>query len=87
MSVRMEPDICPVCDYVFNCADSVSGENITPKEGDITFCLKCATILIFDSKVKVKLPTQEFFESIPVEIMIKLVLSQRLIRKMKAERN
>ena len=46
MSTRTAPTACPACGHRITAASHIDG-NMTPKPGDLTVCLYCATLLVF----------------------------------------
>lgn len=40
--------ICPECGYIFDCATNIDEENLKPRIGDISFCIKCGSVNEFD---------------------------------------
>jgi hypothetical protein len=49
-AVKMPLCMCPACGYVINAATPSPGSrrNAVPKPRDITLCLRCAAILMYD---------------------------------------
>lgn len=86
---RLEPDKCPICNYVMDAATCISDQDAgkKPQEGDVTFCLKCASILVFDWNLKVQIPTRDFFESLSCEDIYRFARTQALIRQENVKRN
>lgn len=63
---------CPSCRVVLNCHVSFPmGADSNPSPGDVTVCTVCDSILIFDQKLQLRLPTEEekavIFRSFPQE--------------------
>lgn len=54
---------CPKCGHLCNAATSIGHEN-SPKEGAITVCIECATVLIFDERLTMRTPTEAEWEEI-----------------------
>ena len=52
---------CPNCFYFFDSDTNLEDEAIAPTEGDISICLNCGTILMFDKDLKrVEMPKYKF---------------------------
>lgn len=54
---RLEPNPCPFCGAVLDAASGVRSTHDGPTAGDITVCAYCATILVFDDALDLRLPT------------------------------
>lgn len=54
-----EDNKCPNCGHDLDSATSVDSEDVMPREGDITICIKCATILRLDKDLTTRLLTGE----------------------------
>jgi RNase P subunit RPR2 len=48
-STEMSPTPCPSCGVLLNAATSTFEEDATPSDGDITICLRCGHIMIFEN--------------------------------------
>jgi hypothetical protein len=46
--VTRKASTCPVCRHTLNRASNTPGSNLAPQAGDISVCLGCAAVLIFD---------------------------------------
>jgi hypothetical protein len=46
---RISPRLCPHCGYHFDAVGTADGSVGTPVEGDITVCLNCAEVLVFET--------------------------------------
>ena len=44
-------DACPICFYKLDAATCVDG-NARPKPGDLTVCINCAELLVFDESLR-----------------------------------
>lgn len=58
MSARMNPELCTVCGQLLDSATGL-GDNQQPNLGDISMCLYCGDLKIFDENMK----RQEALES------------------------
>lgn len=47
---------CPYCGKVNDLASSFKGKE-KPEPGDISICIKCAGILVFDEELRIRRPT------------------------------
>lgn len=56
---------CPFCDYKLDVAASVYNKKNTPKPGDISICLSCASILIFNDDLTIRKPEPGEIEITP----------------------
>lgn len=54
---------CPVCGHAANRATSVKADAV-PKENDITICIRCRGILVFDKTLALKKITTAQIEDI-----------------------
>jgi len=56
---------CLKCDYLMDCSEpAFEEEDIMPTEGDMTMCLKCGEIMIFNKDLTVRIPNKEERERI-----------------------
>lgn len=60
--------ICPVCGKKLDAATHVEKEEAVPGPGDISICLYCATVSVFDDNLKLKQMTNEEFAGLPEEV-------------------
>ena len=59
--------LCPVCANILDAAGAMRGE-ASPRPGDFTLCLKCATILCFTAEMNLAVATEdEMAELTPAE--------------------
>lgn len=56
---------CPNCSHILSAATGISGDS-QPKELDITVCISCAAILLFDDKLHLRFPTDDEMENLRV---------------------
>jgi hypothetical protein len=60
---RLPKDHCPECGYALDAASTPDGRKGSsqpqPKPGDITLCLKCAAVFVFDEQLRVRPLTEE----------------------------
>ena len=50
---------CPVCDKKIDAASNLYDESERPFPGDVSVCIQCGTILVFDFDLTMRLPTEE----------------------------
>ena len=50
----VKPCLCPQCGSHLNAASDVEGCNATPVPGDVSICLHCATVLIFNAQLSLR---------------------------------
>lgn len=85
---------CPCCKSLLDGASQISGdEQIAPKEGDYTVCIKCGAFLRFGETLDIIELTPEDFERLLEEdsetviTMLKARAAIMLLNKLKAERS
>lgn len=71
-------NICSICGYDLDGASQVNGDNM-PKPGDVSICISCANIAIFDDDLKLRQPDldeeRELLKNqVIVEAQIKVLL-------------
>lgn len=50
---------CPLCGYMMNAAATIGEDSSKPQPGDYSLCLKCGAVLIFDTTLDPRMPTQD----------------------------
>ena len=55
MTTRTPVSFCPVCGTVLSAATSV-GEKHLPEEGCFSVCITCATLLRYDTNLRLSIP-------------------------------
>lgn len=58
---------CPNCKSLLDAATDVTGAKATPQAGDVTICLSCATVLLFEEGLTVRETTQEDYAKLDYE--------------------
>lgn len=48
MTTRLRPSLCPRCGYLLDAASSPKKGRATPKSGDVSVCMSCCEVLMFD---------------------------------------
>lgn len=85
-TTHLDLDFCPNCGYGMNACSSAFEEDVEPKEGDITLCLKCGQILLFDDKLKVRYPKMGELDCVEASEFTRIKYIQAKIRVMQGER-
>lgn len=70
---------CPCCDYKLDTTSSLDG--VTPKPGDLSVCISCASLLVFEDGLKLKAMTTGEFDELDAQTKNKLRLFQRAVRE------
>lgn len=61
---KMGSDWCPVCASKLDAATKVGDEHPVPEPGDISFCIKCASMLKYGSDMALEEMTQRDFQKL-----------------------
>lgn len=69
---------CPCCDHKLDAASSP--DVATPKPGDFSVCISCASLLVFVGGLKFRAMTVGEFDELDVQTKNKLRLFQRAVR-------
>jgi len=64
-STRLPSSACPVCGTLLDAATGKTGTR--PKPGDLTLCIKCGEILIFEDDMFLKVAPAQVLESLSRE--------------------
>jgi|SRR5215472_626281 len=87
----MPEDKCPVCGYKINAASDINGNNKVPEPDDITFCLKCAAILVFKDDLYVRHMKPDDLIDVSFDFLVFLIETKNQIiqfnQKYRAARN
>jgi hypothetical protein len=59
METRTPKDKCPKCGKTFDATTGAYDNNIVPRKGDVTVCIKCGEILVFKEDMRTRLPTEK----------------------------
>lgn len=62
-----EDNKCPRCKATIDASESISQEKAQPSEGDISVCLYCAAILVFQKDLTMRECTREELNSLRIE--------------------
>lgn len=80
-SYKTKPCPCPKCGYNLDRATSVEFKDFhAPKNGDLTMCMKCGEMLMYNEDVLIVPLPQDVFDELDVETKTKLLKMQRLAR-------
>jgi hypothetical protein len=75
-------EVCQVCGYEFDCASApYDGNRVRPKPGDLTICLKCGELYMYDENMRVVMPTIDCLNAIDKKLRFQIEAAQLLIRK------
>lgn len=80
MKVNNLKQECPSCYYEMDCATPMVGE-ATPKPGDISICINCTKLLLYDEKLNLQVATEDVIETIPDGVMDMIRQAQHWIRQ------
>jgi hypothetical protein len=56
-TTRTPKQPCPVCSTTLDITASFEGN--TPRQGDVTVCIQCLTVLIFGAGMEARIPSAE----------------------------
>jgi hypothetical protein len=82
----LSDDVCPFCGHPLDAATAVpaNGEAV-PEAGDVSACLNCAGLMIFDEALRVRKPTtDELREAMSLPETIQLVAAIRYLHRRNA---
>jgi hypothetical protein len=51
---EMKPQLCPKCGYTLDASTKLEGDKGGPKDGDVTVCIGCASVLEFGPELKLR---------------------------------
>ena len=71
----------PCCGYLLNNASALSEIGQSPREDDVSVCVRCGCLLIFGTNLRQKKMDHETFIGLPKKIRDELVRAQFLVRK------
>lgn len=83
---EMPTQHCPVCRYSFDAATRIWGEG-GPDPGSFTLCLKCGSVLRWNHRMDLYALTAAELRELPGEILLQLAWTQKLLFRVKAQRN
>jgi hypothetical protein len=59
MTFRTKVQLCPKCGYTLDAATKVQGDQGGPEDGDVTVCIKCASVLQYGPELKLRVVNLE----------------------------
>lgn len=59
---------CPNCDYKMDRASPAFEEEAVPQEGDLSICIKCGQLLVFNTDLTFRALSAEAYASIPDDV-------------------
>ena len=77
---------CPRCGYEFDRASGAFG-NFVPRTGDLTACLKCGLVMVFNSDLTVHIASDQEMQSLTPGERRQVNILVRTIRDLGAKRN
>jgi len=75
---RLKPNKCPTCGRILDATTSVQGEQ-TPSPNDISICMYCAALLIFNDDMTLRKCPYHIIETFPPDIILKIAKATVLI--------
>ena len=81
---RVPASACPECGYVMDAASVADGAPRRPEPGDVTLCIKCAAVAVFDDALHLRKPARSEWRKYSPEIRRELERARRAILKMRA---
>ncbi len=71
---------CPSCGYLFASTTGIGDtpKDATPREGDVSLCLKCLSYLQFDAELRPRILTPSEFQALPDDIRAGMILARQL---------
>jgi hypothetical protein len=57
MITQLPDDTCPYCRAPISSAAGVESPEDTPRPGDVTICVQCRGVLVFNQALRVQVPT------------------------------
>lgn len=78
--VRMPETRCPRCGATFDAASDEWNEHPRgPRAGDMTICVYCAAVLVFEEQLALRLFTDADLERLHPEQVIQMVIMQQRV--------
>lgn len=62
------PSRCPACGHVLDAVHEVHGDDATPTPGDFSLCVMCASVLVFDERLVLTIPTHAQLREAPEDL-------------------
>jgi ribosomal protein L40E len=89
METIIKDSRCPKCDYKMDRASHLTVDDISPKGGDCSVCLRCGAVLMFNDDLSLREPTakeRKSFSRQNLEEILELQMYIQTLRKMERER-
>lgn len=80
---RMTIQLCPQCGYELDASTKVQGDKGGPVEGDVTVCIRCASVLQFGPELKLSVTT---LDAMPADVRKTLETVISAINRMETRR-
>ena len=71
---------CPFCGHILTAA---TGTTVSPKEDDLSICVNCTALLIFNPDLILEAPSKEVLDSISLDEWLEIDLMQEQLKLMK----
>jgi hypothetical protein len=71
---------CPVCAFAIECSTALSGPSKPPAKGDVTVCGRCASFLMFEDGLALRLMDINDVAALPDEIRIDMERTRRFAK-------
>lgn len=65
--IRLPVDHCPACGTLLDAASGVRGEDIIPGPGDLSVCIRCGQMLIFNQRLRLRKATEKDLEELLIQ--------------------
>ena len=78
MTTKLDPDYCPKCGFLCDAVSDPEGSDSKPQEGDISICINCAKLLVFDKDLKLQPCPEEKINSLD-EDTLKIIVKTKAI--------
>lgn len=85
-TINTPESFCPSCGKRFDQASSAFGES-TPKPDDITICIRCGQVMLFNLDMTVRLPDEDELADLDAATLEEISEAQVAIRKVHAANN
>lgn len=82
---RVPQSTCPVCGTLLNAASFFTGES-SPRPGDLSVCIECTAILVFQADLTVQGISEEELESLPPELHVELIRMRQILKEFHQDR-
>jgi hypothetical protein len=85
LTTRTPPQTCPCCRKFLDATTHIL-KNHVPKVGDLTLCIECCAVLVFEPGMTMRLFTTAEIATLPNSTLADLERQQRAIREMHTQR-